>query len=137
MPNVSLHLTRLQHFVGQLRDRWRRRSELEALDERELERLAAEFGMTPDELHYLVDQGADAAALLYSRLAALHITRADVERLASGLAVELERTCSCCDQKHVCKNDLDARPDAADWYEYCPNATELESVKRFRGRFLA
>lgn len=137
MLHVDLHLANLQRLVERLRDRWRQRGELAAMDGSELERLAAELGMTSRDIHHLVGLGPDAAALLYCRLAALGITRADVERVAPGLARDLERTCACCNHKHTCENDLDSRPNATDWQDYCPNATALESAKRCRGRFPA
>lgn len=137
MLSVHLHLANLQRFVDRLRDRWSQRGELAALYGTELERLAKQLGMTPRGVHQLVDFGPDAVALLYRRLATLGITRADVERIASGLARDLERTCACCDRKQACKSDLDSRPDAPDWRDYCPNAIALESSRRCRGRFPA
>jgi uncharacterized protein YjiS (DUF1127 family) len=137
MSHIDLHLANLQRLVERLRDRWRQRGELAALDRTELDRLAADLGMTSRDVEHLVELGPDSAELLYRRLAALGMTRAEVERIAPGLARDLERTCACCDHKHVCEVDLSSRPDATDWHDYCPNAIALESAKICRGRFPA
>jgi uncharacterized protein YjiS (DUF1127 family) len=137
MLDVDLHLAKLQRLVERLRHRWRQHGELAALDGAELERLATDLGLAPRDIRHLANLGPDSAELLYRRLAALGITRADVERVAPGLARDLEHTCACCDQKSACQNDLNSRRDATDWHEYCPNAIALQSAKRCRGRFPA
>jgi hypothetical protein len=68
---------------------------------------------------------------------ALGITRADAERAARGLMRDLERTCSCCTDKSVCKKDLAVHPQDPGWKAYCPNAVSLESVQAMKGRFPA
>src|SRR6185295_18862135 len=113
-------LQRLQH--------WRHeREELGALAPGELNRLAGELGLTARDLQALVAQGPGGAELLKRRLNALGVSRADVERIAPGLAQDLERTCGCCGEKSACRHDLTQDPDGTAWREYCPNAVSLES----------
>ena len=69
------------------------------------------------------------------RMHALGITRTDVERVASGLARDLEKSCACCNDKDTCKRDLASGPGDPAWKDYCPNAISLESIKRAKGRF--
>jgi hypothetical protein len=130
-------MTRAQHgqahravedFVARVRAWWRQASELRSLDGHEVERIAADLGMTARDLEDLTARGPNAAALLHRRLTALGLARADVERTALGLMRDLERTCSCCDQKGVCEHDLAKRPDDPAWKAYCPNAVSIESV---------
>ncbi len=135
MPSVDLHLANLQRFVHGLRERWRQRGELAALNESELQKLASGLGLTSSDLNRLVDCVPDAADLLHKRLNVLGITRADVERVAPGLARDLERTCACCSHKRTCAEDLIQRPDDARWREYCPNSIAITSVGSCRGRF--
>jgi len=123
------------HFLSRVREWWRRRAELDAMDPAELERMASDFGMTGNELKDLAARGPDAANLLYERMRLLGLTRADVERAAHGLMRDLERTCACCSDKATCELDLAARPDDPAWEGYCPNALGLTGVKMLKGRF--
>lgn len=126
-------------IADRLLDRWRdwqrSREELGSLDHQELERLAGEFGMSARDLEDLSARGPGAADLLYERMQALGITRADADRMAQGLLRELERTCSCCSDKSSCRKDLARRPEDPAWKAYCPNAISLESIQAAKGRF--
>jgi uncharacterized protein YjiS (DUF1127 family) len=135
MLGVDLHLANLQRFVQGMRERWRQRSELAALNEAEFGKIAGDLGLTSSDLNRLVDRGPGAADLLYKRLDVLGITRADAERVASGLTRDLERTCACCDHKRACARDLAQWPDGTGWRDYCPNAIAITSVGSSRGRF--
>ena len=83
--------------------------------------------MTSKDLEDLVARGPDAANLLYERMHALGLSRADVERAAHGLMRDLERTCACCNEKGICEKDLNKQPQDPSWKSYCPNAITLES----------
>lgn len=126
-----------EHWGGifaRLVARWREQAELNQLPPGELDRVAGELGMTGDDLATLAFKGPHAADLLYERMEALGVTRADADRLAHGLMRDLERSCACCADKGQCKGDLAARPDDPVWKEYCPNAITLESLRRTKGR---
>ena len=127
--------TAVDHFLTRLRDWWHHHGELRNVDRNEFERIAGEFGMTARDLEDLAARGPHAADLLYERMQALGIARADVEDVARGLMRDLERTCACCNGKDACKQDLARRPDDPAWKDYCPNAISLNSVKRTKGRF--
>jgi hypothetical protein len=124
-------------LLARVRDWWQAREELGSLDRHELERLAGEFGMSARDLEDLAAHGPGAADLLYERMHALGITRDDAERLARGLMRDLERTCSCCADKAVCRKDLVAHPEDPTWKAYCPNAISLQSIQGTKGRFPA
>ncbi len=47
---------------------------------------------------------------------------------------DLERTCSCCNDKGTCEQDLASRPENPKWQSYCPNAVSLESLVKLKGR---
>jgi uncharacterized protein YjiS (DUF1127 family) len=108
---------------------WHRRSELDAMDQLELERIAGDLGMSGSELKELAARGPHAADQLHERMHLLGLTRADAERLAHSLMWDLERTCTRCDQKGTCQWDLATHPHDPSWGGYCPNAPALTAVK--------
>jgi hypothetical protein len=117
----------VQAFLAHLRS-WSARRELDNFDRQEIERIAAELGMTAADLRDLAACGPDAAELLTKWMTALGISRDDVERTALGLMRDLERTCSCCGHKKQCAADLADRPDDPVWKDYCPNALALDGA---------
>jgi len=135
-PAARPHLlAAADHFLARLRAWWRHHNELGTFDRNELERIAGEFGLSARDLEELEARGPHAADLLHERMKVLGIARDDVERLSHGLMRDLERTCSCCNDKGVCGGDLARRPDDPTWKAYCPNAVSLDSIKRTKGRF--
>jgi hypothetical protein len=125
-----------ESIVARWRAWWRKQHELADLPRDELQRLASDFGMASRDLEDLVAKGPHAADLLHQRLAALNLTRSDVERIARGLMRDLERTCACCSDKAECKKDLATQPDDPAWKAYCPNAASLDALLRSKGRAL-
>jgi hypothetical protein len=88
--------------------------------------------ISPETLRDLVARGPDAAHLLYERMRALGISKADVDRAADGVMRDLQRTCAVCSEKGVCEWDLRERPDDPVWKTYCHNAVTLESLTKLR-----
>ena len=117
-----------------MRDWWRRQEELSALGNKEIGRVADDLRISTDTLRDLVTRGPDAANLLYERMQALGISKADVEKAALGVMRDLQRTCACCNEKGVCEKDLAQRPDDQVWKSYCPNAFTLESLTELKAR---
>jgi hypothetical protein len=109
----------------------------DSLDRRELDRVAAEFGMSGRALEELSSHGPQAADLLYDRMTVLNVTTADADRLAQGLMRDLQVTCTRCDNKQACRRDLAQRPTDETWKDYCPNSAALTAVGSARGRFPA
>jgi hypothetical protein len=122
--------TAVEAFLTRLRDGWQARNELASLERSELDRIAADFGMSANDLETLVERGPDAAHLLYKRLHVLGIAKEDVERAAFGVMRDLEKTCALCNEKGVCEKDLTTRPGDPGWRSYCPNAITLDSLKK-------
>jgi uncharacterized protein YjiS (DUF1127 family) len=123
-------LRRVADAPSRLRARWRRRSELGAMDRRQLEQIAGDLGMTGTELRDLAARGPHAADELRERMRVMGLTRADAEQTAYGLMRDLERTCAYCRDKGRCGNDLARRPGDPAWASYCPNAVALTSVSK-------
>jgi len=121
-------------LLTRLADWWSRRSELSALPPEDVQRIAHDIGIGADDLRLLAIRGPGAADLLYERMAALGLSRADVERLAPGLMRDLESSCSCCCHKAQCRSELALEPQAPGWMAYCANVAALLSVEGAKGR---
>ena len=119
-------------LLGRLRDWWRAQDELRLLDSREIGRVAEDLGLSRDALKDLVARGPDAADLLYERMKALGISKADVDHAAHGMLRDLQRTCASCSEKGICEKDLAKHPDDPVWKSYCPNAVTLESLTKLK-----
>ena len=129
---VMKSLGAVETLLTRVRDWWRRRNELGGLDDKELQRIAAELGMSTHALEDLVQRGPDAAHNLYERMRALGLSKADVEAAAHGVLRDLQRTCACCNEKSICERDLAQRPEALVWMSYCPNAVTLEALAKLK-----
>jgi hypothetical protein len=121
-------------LLGRIRDWWRRQEELNALDNKEIGRIAEDLRISTDSLRDLIARGPDAANLLYQRMQALGISKVDLNKAAEGVMRDLQRTCACCNEKGVCEKDLAERPDDPIWKNYCPNAVTLESLSELKAR---
>jgi hypothetical protein len=119
----------VRHTISRLRESWQRLGELATMDRCELERIANEVSMSGPELREQAARGPQAADQLRERMRLLGITRADMERVAHGLAWDLERTCARCNKKRICGIDLARRRHDTSWGGYCPNAVALTAVK--------
>ena len=127
-----------EDFIARVRTWWQHGNELKDMDRHEVDRIAADLGMTARDLEELAARGPDAAELLHRRLTALGLSRSDVERTALGLMRDLERTCSLLRSARASasRTSPTGRTDPA-WKSYCPNAISLESVAGTKGRFPA
>jgi hypothetical protein len=101
---------------------------LRALDDKQIGLVAEDLRISTSALRDLVARGPDAANLLYDRMQALGLFKADVERAAEGVMRDLQRTCACCNEKGICEKDLAKRPEDPIWESYCPNAFTLEAL---------
>jgi len=121
-------------LLDRVRDWWRRQGELSVLGNMEIGRVAEDLRISTDTLRDLVARGPEAANLLYERMQALGISKADVDKAAQGVMRDMQRTCACCNEKGVCEKDLADRPDDPVWKNYCPNAVTLESLSELKAR---
>lgn len=132
MPDASKHRDDLQDvalsFMNRLRHWWRETHDLDRLSRDELGRMAGEFGMTGSELEILAARGPHGADLLYQRMQVLGLTRTEVERVASGMMRDLEKTCSACRDKGRCVRDLESHPSDPVWKSYCPNSESFDDI---------
>ena len=120
--------------LERVRDWWRRQGELSALGDKELGRVADDLRISSDTLRDLIARGPGAANLIYERMQALGVSKADVDEAAEGVMRDLQRTCACCNDKGVCEKDLAKRPDDPVWKSYCPNVFTLDALLKLKAR---
>lgn len=96
----------------------------------ELARVAGDAGVPSGELRVLAGKWPDAADLLLPRLARLGLDAAAVERDAPAVLRDLERVCSSCVSRGVCKRDLGRGAAAPGWRDYCLNVGTLDALRR-------
>ena len=90
----------------------------EALDELDLSALVTILDEQPpwsDIPLLLFAGGPEAANLLYERMRALGISKAEVNEAAQGVMWDLERTCACCNKEGACAKDLAKNSDDPVW----------------------
>ena len=101
----------------------------EQLDE--ITHLSRETGMSVDDLQALAKLGIHGAYLLKFRMLILRIDPDAFSSAEPAFFLELQRSCSACQDHEVCGHDLtrDAvDPFWEDWQEYCPNAARLRAI---------
>ncbi len=107
------------------RGHWARMAELRELPPGELERVAADFGVSSAELLDASRRNDSTPGLLERRLAALELDPEEIWKLSPVLLRNLQRTCSTCPERRRCKDDMATSPLVSGWDSYCPNADSL------------
>ena len=109
------------------------RQSLDECDRYEVERMAHEFGLSPRELSRMSKIGPGAADLLRQRMAAMGLDPEAVDQSEPATMRDLQRLCSACISKKVCRRDLRGDHNSA-WVKYCPNAGTLFALQCGAGR---
>lgn len=119
-------------FLSSIMDSWSRYrsrraavAELQALGVTELDRMVQDAGVTFGDLLALAKQNGDSAALLYRRLEQAGI---DFKSVEPAVLRDMQRCCSLCESKSKCGHELEDKPKAASWPDYCPNRDTLEAL---------
>ncbi len=105
-------------------------SEMRRLDRTDFDRIASDLRIVPDDLEELVRHGHHAADELPKMLEQLGIDAERLEQAQPLLLRDMERVCSLCHQKGQCDRDLANGTAAENYYDYCDNASTLESLQR-------
>jgi hypothetical protein len=129
-PRVQLLI---DAFVGWL-ERFRALNELGQLDREEVQRIAGDFRISPDDLDELVRNGPHAADELPQMLKALGIDETSLARLEPLVLRDMARVCSLCQDKPRCRDDLAAGTADKHYEEYCLNAPTIDSLGEDIGR---
>ena len=128
MPIAVAPRNTLQGLVDAWKS-WRQRRlaivELYALDTVEKRRLAQDLGIPTADLEVLAGRDSHSADLLLRRLASLNV---DPSRIDRAVMRDMQRCCSNCDSHALCEHELEHKPRAARWPDYCPNESTIASL---------
>lgn len=108
-----------QHFAS---------SELQTLEPHQVEAIARDVGVTTDEL-YELDLAGSQVSLMPRRLEREGIEPVVVQAEWPSVWKDLQRVCTVCASKDVCRHDLDAAPDSESWRRYCPNENTIKAFE--------
>ena len=117
----------ISQYVQDLFTAFRQSSELDRFERNELNRIAADAGISVAELRDLSRKTPGSAALLDRRLAVLGLT--ETANVQPAVLRDLQRVCTQCKSKGRCSHDLDRDPSDPVWKWYCPNAETLLSLR--------
>jgi hypothetical protein len=126
---VSPRSTNVVQFFANVWKNWyERRSrlvEFDNSDSAEMERIARDLGTSVSELRALAGCDKNAADLLRRRLNSLNLDPVTIE---PAVMRDLQRCCSQCGSKTLCRHELEDRPKEASWPTYCPNEQTIEAL---------
>jgi hypothetical protein len=128
-PAFGSLIAAFREWVRQRRLLSQCRRRLEACDNREIERIAQDVGLSADELHHLAGRGPEAARLLFERLSALNLDAVALAKSDTSTMRDLQRLCSTCVSKKRCQLDLMLLADDPHWRQYCPNTATLDALR--------
>ena len=123
-------IDRLVEWWTTTRDRWGRLAELRELPPDELQRVACDIGLTAGDLLEVSTHPEGTQQLLERRLTALDLPPEVISELLPMLMRDLQRTCTMCQAKAHCMDDLKVSPIADGWESYCPNSGTLRTLVR-------
>jgi hypothetical protein len=122
----------ISHLIQSISDKWtswrerqRLAAEIAGCDSTEIERIATDLRLTPEELRTLATRDPNSADLLHRRLAAAGVSPKSID---GAIMRDLQRGCSGCDSKTECEKDLASGPVPSKWPSYCPNVQTIEAV---------
>ena len=112
---------------------WRRRdadlADLRRCDPVEVNHIADDLGLSRATLFTLAAKRPDSADLLLQRMQVLGLDPKVVGAEQTADMRDLQRCCSCCDNKPECGHDLDNHPQDSRWRNYCPNSHTLAALQ--------
>lgn len=121
-------ITALIDRMKRLSERLAGLSELRRLDDRQVDRIAHEFGLSRAGLFALC-AGTAGSDLLRQRLAEFGLTAELLAKLHPEVLQDLQRVCGTCTTTSRCAHDFAAQKDSGR-DEYCPNTCTLYALKQ-------
>lgn len=104
------------------------RREMGRLSQSDLERIAADLGVSPSELWINAAKNRDWQRLLDERMRQAGLDKAAVEKNYPRVVRDLERTCGRCESASRCQNDFN-RSGFEAVSGYCPNTHTLDALR--------
>jgi hypothetical protein len=124
-PLLGKLIGRMKEFSGRVA----RLVELRSIDDRQLDQIAREFGMSRSDLYALCASKAPTGDLLRQRLAEFDLSEELLARRHPEVLQDLQRVCGTCATTSRCAHDFVAhKPGDRD--EYCPNTCTLYALKQ-------
>jgi hypothetical protein len=103
----------------------------------EVMRMAAEIGVTPNQLEELTREGGGSANLLKRMLVALHVDPKVIAEIDPLVMREMKWLCITCTDKKQCEHDIASGTAAEHFHKYCPNAVSIDELLNQSGRPLS
>ena len=126
--NPHSMIDRLTATFGDWLKHRRELNELRQLNSSEFDRIAGELSVSPAALSELVRQGPHAADELPKMLQALGIDENALARTQPLVLRDMERVCALCHDKGQCNRDLADGTAAAQYEDYCLNASTIDML---------
>jgi hypothetical protein len=118
--------------VAEVWKRWSARRaairEIDTLDARERDVIAAEIGVTTSMLQSLVSRDTDSSVELERLANLLRIDLQHLRRIGPSITRDMDVICSLCILKAQCRSDLDSGRARTTYVDYCPNAPTLDAL---------
>ena len=121
-------ITRLIDRMKRLSERLAALSELRSLQDRQIDQIAREFGLSRSALFSLCANDA-SGGLLKQRLAEFGLTEELLAKKHPEVLQDLQRVCGTCVTTARCAHDFAAHRDSGR-DEYCPNTCTLYALKQ-------
>lgn len=97
-------------------------------DSKEIARIAADLGITADDLRDFAEAKPGSAEFLGHILPALGIDPDALTKADPLVMRDLQRLCVTCQNKTRCRHELEETSAAAHFHEFCPNAVTLDAI---------
>jgi hypothetical protein len=123
-PVVGILIDGLKRFS----ERIAAMTELRGLDDRQIDQVAREFGVSRPDLFRLLDNPG-SAGLLKQRLAQFQFSEELLAREHPDVLQDLQRVCGTCAATSRCANDFVTHNESAR-DTYCPNTCTLYALKQ-------
>lgn len=121
-------VTRLIDRMKRLSERLAGLSELRSLEDRQIDQIANEFGLSRSALFSLCANN-ESGDLLKQRLAQFGLSEEQLAKKLPEVLHDLQRTCGTCRTTSRCANDFAAQDESAH-DGYCPNTCTLYALKQ-------
>jgi hypothetical protein len=121
-------ITQLIDRMKRLSERLAGLSELRSLEDRQIDQIAHEFGLSRSGLFTLCASQA-SGDLLKQRLAEFGLTEAQLAKQHPEVLQDLQRVCGTCTTTSRCAGDFAAHRDTGR-DSYCPNTCTLYALKQ-------
>lgn len=115
------------HGLAEWLKRRRESAELAAMNPEERDRVAHDLGISTNELDFLVRESHDPAELP-QMLFALGIDEAALRRTELALLRDMQRTCSLCGEREMCRYEIRDGTAPLTYPSFCPNAEHLTQL---------